>query len=82
MPTVLREGPYRFFFFSNESQEPPHIHVKSDQKVAKYWLSPIELAANRGFRKHELNEIEEIVQDHLWAFLEAWNEHFNQEEEG
>jgi hypothetical protein len=46
MPTVLRIGRYRFFFFSNESNEPPHIHVKASGDEAKFWLEPVQLAAN------------------------------------
>jgi hypothetical protein len=47
MPTVLWIGPYRFFFYSRENQEPPHIHVERDDNVAKYWLEPVALASNR-----------------------------------
>jgi len=46
MPTVLRIGRYRFAFYSNEGNEPPHIHAKADRDEAKFWLDPIELAAN------------------------------------
>lgn len=45
MPTVLRMGRYRFYFFSNEGEEPPHIHVKSGGEEAKFWLDPIELVS-------------------------------------
>ena len=38
MPTVLRWGPYRAFFYSNEGSEPPHVHVRSGDKEAKFWL--------------------------------------------
>jgi len=44
MPTVLRIGPYRFFFFSNEGNEPPHVHVERDDNTAKYWLDPVRVA--------------------------------------
>jgi hypothetical protein len=54
MPTVLRVGPYRFFFYSRENAEPPHIHVDRDDDYAKFWLDPVALASNRGFRAHEL----------------------------
>ena len=27
MPTVLRIGPYRFYFYSLDPNEPPHIHI-------------------------------------------------------
>jgi hypothetical protein len=75
MPTVLRVGRFRFFFFSNEGQEPPHIHVKAGEDEAKYWLDPIELAANHGFNGRELNEIERLVDENRPGLLEAWDEH-------
>lgn len=80
MPTVLRAGRFRFFFFSNESQEPPHIHVKAAENEAKFWLDPIGLAFNYGFRGRELNEIERLVRRHRAQFAEAWNEHFSEEQ--
>ena len=75
---MLREGRFRFFFFSNEGQEPPHIHIKAAENEAKFWLDSIGLAFNHGFRGRELNEIEELVRQHQAEFLEAWNEHFSQ----
>jgi hypothetical protein len=75
MPTVLRVGRYRLYFFSNEGQEPPHIHVKAGGDQAKFWLDPIELASNYGFRGHELNAIRRIVEQHQVQLMEAWNEH-------
>lgn len=77
MPTVLRVGRYRFFFFSNEGLEPPHIHVKADKDEAKFWLGEIGVAANYGFRAHDLNEIKRIVSDHQDELMEAWNEYFD-----
>jgi hypothetical protein len=49
MPTVLRIGPYRFFFFSNEGDEPVHIHVQRERALAKFWLKPVLLAGSSGF---------------------------------
>ncbi|CUS05558.1 conserved protein of unknown function [Candidatus Promineifilum breve] len=77
MPTVLREGRYRFAFFSNENREPPHVHVKVGDDQAKFWLDPVELAVNYGFKAHELNEMERIINRHQADFLEAWYEHFS-----
>lgn len=54
MPTILRIGPYRFFFYSNEAGEPPHIHVQRDQFLAKFWLTPVTLASSWHFAAHEL----------------------------
>ena len=76
MPTVHREGPFRFFFFSNEGDESPHIHVQRDQALAKFWLDRVVLAASGGFRAHELRRIEQIVRDRQDQFLEAWHEFF------
>ncbi len=75
MPTVLRVGRFRFFFYSNEGQEPPHIHVKAGEDEAKFWLDPIALAANHGFNGRELGEIERLVEQHRAELLEAWDEH-------
>jgi hypothetical protein len=71
----LRAGRFRFFFYSNEGQEPPHIHVKAGEDEAKFWLDPIGLAANYGFNGRELSEIERLVELHRAELREAWNEH-------
>jgi Domain of unknown function (DUF4160) len=75
MPTVLRVGRFRFFFYSNEGQEPPHIHVRAGEDEAKYWLDPVQIAGNYGFSGRELSEIERLVVQHRTEFLEEWNEH-------
>ena len=74
-PTVLRVGPYRFFFFSYEGQEPPRIHVKAGSDEAKFWLDPVALASNYGFNHRELNQVSHLVEQHRDEFLEAWHEH-------
>ena len=76
MPTVLRIGRFRFYFYSNEDGEPSHIHVKAAENEAKFWLEPVMLAYNYGFRGHELNEIERLVIDNELFLLEKWNEYF------
>jgi hypothetical protein len=76
MPTVLWIGPYRFFFYSMEGRELPHIHVEHDENVAKYWLDPVELASSQGFRSHELTRVRALVTEHRDKFLEAWHGHF------
>jgi len=76
VPTVLRVGPHRFFFFSGEGNEPPHIHVAHAGRYAKFWLEPVTLAEVRGFRGHELTEIRRIVLQNRQFFLERWHEYF------
>ena len=73
---MLRVGGYRFFFFSMEGREPPHIHVAHAGRYAKFWLGPVNLAGNRGFRGHELTEIRDIVLENSKFFLEKWHEYF------
>ncbi len=73
MPTVLRSGPYRFYFYSHEPNEPPHVHVDRDDDSAKFWLEPISLARNLGFRGHELRTIEGLIRHNQQELLEAWN---------
>ncbi|MBC8868690.1 MAG: DUF4160 domain-containing protein [Planctomycetes bacterium] len=73
MPTVLRSGPYRLYFYSHEPNEPPHVHVDHDAASAKFWLDPVSLAHNLGFSGHELRRIERIVRDNQHELLEAWN---------
>jgi hypothetical protein len=76
VPTVARIGPYRFFFFSNEGTEPPHVHVQRERAHAKLWLRPVAVAAVRGFEAPEVNAIEKIVRGNQALFEEAWHEYF------
>jgi hypothetical protein len=77
MPVVLRIGRYQFFFFSNEGREPPHIHVRASGDEAKFWLDPVQLAANYGFNASEINEIKLLVIEYQEDLVEAWYEHFD-----
>ncbi len=76
MPTVLRIGPYRFFFYSNELGEPPHIHVQRENSLAKFWLEPVTLAISTRFSSHELNKVHGHIINNREKFLEAYNEYF------
>ena len=76
MPTVLRVGPYRFYFHSHEPNEPPHIHVDRDDKSAKFWLYKIELVRNFGFDGHEIGKINSLVKANRNKFMEAWHGYF------
>ena len=77
MPVALRVKGYRFFFFSLEGHEPPHIHVDQAERFAKFWLNPVSLVKSRGFRSGELSEIQTIVEENLNTLLEKWNERFS-----
>jgi len=76
MPTVWRSGPYRFYFYSHEPNEPPHVHVDRDDISAKFWLLPVALAANFGFNARELSRLQEIIAGHQYELLESWHGYF------
>ena len=57
MPTILRDGPYSFVFFSSDRSEPPHIHVKRDRDIVKFWLLPIALASTHGLNAQSIRMI-------------------------
>ena len=76
MPTIARIGPYRVYFYSHDMQEPPHVHVDRDENTAKFWLTPVALARNIGFRPKELRDIQRIVVEHAAEFTEAWHDYF------
>jgi hypothetical protein len=76
MPNVLKTGPYRFYFYSHEPHEPPHVHVDRDRLSAKFWLNPVSLARNLGFNARELRQIERVIQRHQTELLEAWDGYF------
>jgi hypothetical protein len=66
----------RFFFFSNDSKEPIHIHVESDDKYAKFWLEPVQLAKSVGYNAKELSKISKLIMDNSSLFKRRWNEYF------
>ena len=76
MPTVLQIGPYRFFFYSHEPNEPPHIHVASGRATAKVWTGTFSLARSKGFPAHELSAILRLVRSNRALFLKAWHDYF------
>lgn len=76
MPTALRTGPYRFFFVSLDRGEPPHIHVRREDMVAKLWLEPVALQRAGGFNRVELNTIASLVHEHRETLLGRWYEFF------
>jgi hypothetical protein len=76
MPTVLIIEGFRFFFFSNEGVEPPHIHVEKADAYAKFWLQPAQLVHSEGLTPSQLRRVRELVDQHGALFLERWNEYF------
>jgi hypothetical protein len=79
MPTVLRTGPYRIYYFSHHLQEPAHVHVDPERFSAKFWLQPLSLARNLGFGARELRRIQSLLEDHQAELLEVWYGDFGNE---
>jgi hypothetical protein len=77
MPTILRVGRFRFFFYSGDRAEPVHVHVEAGNGTAKFWLNPVRLAASRGLARHELSRLQQLVVDHRDIFVRAWHAYFN-----
>ena len=76
MPTVLRIGAFRLYFYSHEPNEPPHVHVDHGDATMKVWLGTCEVAKSRGFRAHEIGGILVMVEENRERLLEAWHEYF------
>ena len=77
MPTVMRIGAFRFFFYAGDRDEPPHVHVERDDCQAKFWLDPVRLQSSTGYARHELNKIDKIIGENQQHLLGSWNEYFN-----
>ena len=77
MPTILREGPYRFFLYASDREEPRHVHVERDNRVAKFWLDPVRLQRSGGLRRSEIGQITRMIEENQTLLMEAWNEYFN-----
>jgi hypothetical protein len=77
-PTVRQIGPYNFHFYSSDAGEPRHVHIYARGRKAKFWLEPVRLEWNDGFKPHELSQIEKHVRDHLELLIAAWNDFFEE----
>jgi hypothetical protein len=77
VPTILRIEGHRFYFYSHEPNELPHVHIDKAGATMKVWLHDLGVAKSRGFRAKERTAILAHVEEHREMMLEAWNEHFN-----
>jgi hypothetical protein len=74
MPTILRIGPYRLYFYSHDCGEPRHSHVDRERMSVKFWLDPdVSLARNVGFSRQELRRIERMIREHLEVLRDEWD---------
>lgn len=71
----MRIGSYRFHFYSDEKNEPSHVHVATSEGECKFWLEPIQLARNKGVPGHEVRKIEKLIYENIKLLLEKYNEY-------
>jgi len=76
VPSIRIEGPYEVYFTSHDRGEPPHVHVDREKMAAKLWLTPVSVAYNLGYSRHELRKIERLIEKHREVCLKAWHEYF------
>lgn len=76
MPTLLQIEGFRFYFFSLERNEPPHVHVRKGSGKAKFWLVPVSLVKARRLNRPELRRAHELTKEHAAYFLQRWSEYF------
>ncbi len=75
-PTVFKEGPFRFFFFSREEPR-MHVHISCSDGEAKFWIEPIiSLATYRGLNSKQLNQMQLLVEKRIEEIRTAWTKHF------
>jgi hypothetical protein len=77
MPTLLVLNGYQFYFFSNEGEEPPHIHVDKADATMKVWLDTLEIAYNYGYNPKQVKFILKAIQEHKESFINGWNSFFS-----
>jgi hypothetical protein len=75
-PTIVRDGPFRLFFFSREESR-IHVHVAHADGEAKFWLTPdVHLAVNIGLSSAQVRQAQAVVSAHLQEIQDAWHRHF------
>jgi hypothetical protein len=74
MPEVFRKFGFVFFFYSNEGQEPMHIHVRKSGGFAKFWMEPVELDYAQGMKIPDIKLAEELILEHLNLIKQKWHE--------
>ncbi|MGZ3808528.1 MAG: DUF4160 domain-containing protein [Bacteriovorax sp.] len=76
MTTIFRFDGYRFFFYSNEGNEPPHVHVSGNGGELKVWLSSLFIDYSYGFSQPEKKIILKIIRNNQKRFRNDWSEAF------
>lgn len=62
-------------FYSDERNEPAHIHVETPDGECKFWLEPVRLARNKGVAPHLIRKIEKHIFEHHAFLMEKYDEY-------
>lgn len=74
MPTILRQDGFRFFFYSREGNEPPHIHVVGHDGEMKVWLNTLTVAKVFNLSPSYQKLVMEIVSQNRDLLIKKWGE--------
>jgi hypothetical protein len=74
MPEIFREFGFVFFFYTNEGQEPMHVHARKASGFAKFWVEPVELDYAQGMKIADLKLAEQLIVEHLDLIKAKWHE--------
>jgi len=77
MPEVFRTEGFVFSFYSNEGDEPLHVHVRKAGGFAKFWLEPISLEYAQGMSPRELSRAETLIGENAERIRRMWDEVFH-----
>ena len=77
MPVVHRDGPYSFFFYSGDRDEPQHVHVMHSNGIAKFWLDPVRMQRSGGLRRSEIRRVLRMIEENRSLLMEGWDDYFN-----
>ena len=76
MATILFIRGWRLFFYSNENQEPPHIHARKAEVDCKFWLYPakydIEEVYSYNASPSDIRAVRQIIFDHFDYILSEY----------
>jgi hypothetical protein len=77
VPTVLYLRGWRLHFYSNEGNEPIHIHAQKGDADCKYWLDvegyDIREAYAYNMSPRDTREVRQLIFQHFDEIVDAWN---------
>lgn len=74
IPTVMRKNGFRFFFYSKEGNEPPHIHVIGRNGEMKVWLNEISISKVFNMKPKDQKEVIKIINENRELLIKKWRE--------